>query len=95
MIDVDSVNFAFTTTNADSAIDFQDVVGTETANITRISADLRQSLVNLSSQVANLGIANTSEQAKVRISYLNNELAAANNSVTLTLDAASLASLHG
>ena len=92
LIDVDSVNFAFTTTNADSAIDFQDVVGTETANITRISADLRQSLVNLSSQVANLGIANTSEQAKVRISYLNNELAAANNSVTLTLDAATLAS---
>ena len=92
LIDVDSVNFAFTTTNADSTIDFQDVGGTETANITRISADLRQSLINLSPEVVNLGIANTSEQAKVRISYLNNGLAAANNSVTLTLDAASLAS---
>ncbi|MBJ7506585.1 MAG: hypothetical protein JHC72_04235, partial [Candidatus Nanopelagicus sp.] len=74
-----------------SAIDFQDVVGTETANITRISADLRQSLLNLSSEVVNLGIANTSEQAKVSITYLNNTLAAAKNSVTLNLDAASLA----
>jgi len=92
LIDVDSVNFAFTTTNSDSIIDFQDVGGTETANITRISADLRQSMNNLRSDVVNLGIANTSEQAKVTISYLNNELAAANNSVTLTLDAASLAS---
>lgn len=92
LIDFDSVNFAFTTTNSASTIDFQDIAGTETANITRISADLRQSMINLSSQVVNLDISNTSEQAKVSISYLNNELAAANNSVTLTLDAASLAS---
>ena len=92
LIDVDSANLSFSTTNSQFTIDFQDVKGTETANITRISADLRQSLVNLSSEVVNLGIANTSEQAKVSISYLNNELAAANNSVTLTLDAASLAS---
>ena len=92
LIDVDSVNFAFTTTNSESTIDFQDVDGTETANITRISANNRQSMKNLGSEVVNLGIANTSEQAKVTISYLNNKLAAANNSVTLTLDAASLAS---
>jgi hypothetical protein len=44
----------------------------------------------LSSEVANLGIANTSEQAKATITYLNNELSSASDEVTLTLNNASL-----
>ena len=72
-------------------LDFQDIAGTETANITRISANLRQSFINLDGDVVNLGIANTSEQAKATITYLNNELTAANNAVNLTLNNASLA----
>lgn len=93
--DVDTININFSATYNAQTLDFQDIAGTETANITRISNDLRQSFVNLDSDVATLGIANTSEQAKATITYLNNELAAANNAVTVNLNNVSLSNTQG
>jgi hypothetical protein len=58
--------------------------------MTRISNNFRDSFTNLSVETVNLGVANTSEQAKATFSFLNNELASASNAVTLTLNNASL-----
>lgn len=88
--DVDTIDIAFTSTADCMTLDFQDIVGTEEANMTRISANLRQSFTNLDSDVVTLGIADTSEAARATITYLNSELAAANNAVTVNLDNVSL-----
>lgn len=100
---VQTINIAFTNTQStfgeDSidgygqvgmTLDFQDIAGTDTANITRISANLRQKFTNLNGDVTTLGIADTAEQAKVTITYLNNELSGEDDSITLNLDNASL-----
>lgn len=89
--DVDTINIAFTATYAEMTLDFQDITGTSTANITRISNDIRAHFNNLKAEVTTLGIANTSEQARVSIIYLNNELNSASDAVTVNLDNARLA----
>jgi hypothetical protein len=90
MTNVQTVNIAFTNTFTGFTLDFQDITGTTTANMTRISNNFRDSFTNLSVETVNLGVANTSEQAKATFSFLNNELASASNAVTLTLNNASL-----
>lgn len=89
--DVETINIAFTNTTGNMVLDFQDINGTTTANVTRISNSIRDGFTNLHGETVNLGIANTAEQARFTGTYLNNELAAANNAVTVTLNKASLA----